>query len=429
MAPDPILDAADSDAIVRALRDSDDRLRSVINSAYMVLWALDANGIFTFSDGGALRRLGLRPGEVVGRSVFDVYAGHPSIVEDNRRALAGEEFTTTAVLAGAMFETRYAVQRDAAGAVSGVIGVAVDVSDRLRIAEEREHSLSLLRATLESTAEGILVIDNDGRIVTYNRKFLEMWRLDEADVADGDATRAVACACAQLCDGPAFEADIRDLAAHPDAQAHDTLDFTDGRTYERYTQPQRIGDRIVGRVWTFRDITTARRAEDALRRRAEQAARFQEALVRLARFRSDELDATLRNIVRVDAATLDVERVSVWIFSDDGAELVCRTLHDGNGGREAGPLRAAELPDYFAALHENRVIAASDALTDPATHEFADSYLKPLGITSMLDVPIWRGGRMAGVVCHEHVGGRRDWTVEEQDFAASIADMVSLALE
>jgi PAS domain S-box-containing protein len=290
--------------IARALRDSDDRLRSVINTASMVLWALDPEGRFTFSDGGALRLLGLSPGEVVGRSVFEVYADFPEVLEDNRRALAGEEFTTLRTLGDHTFDARYSVQRDGAGRVMGVIGVAVDVTERQR-----------------------------------NERLLHL--------------------------------------------------------------------------------------------RAEQAARFQGALMELARFRTEDLDAALEKIVEVDARTLSVLRVSVWLFNEDESELVCRILHTSGGAEpiEVGSLRADSMPHYFAALHEHRVIAAENAPEDPATHEFAETYLIPLGITSMLDVPIWRGGRMVGVVCHEHVGARRPWTVEEQDFAASIADMVSLALE
>ncbi|MGH7553679.1 MAG: GAF domain-containing protein, partial [Longimicrobiales bacterium] len=134
---------------------------------------------------------------------------------------------------------------------------------------------------------------------------------------------------------------------------------------------------------------------------------------------------------KVDAETLGVARVSVWFFTSDRGELVCHTLYTlsddayGAGVR----LESVLLPRYFAALHERRVIAAHDALTHEHTAEFADDYLNPLGITSMLDVPIWRHGEMMGVVCHEHTGQARRWTPGEQDFAASIADMVSLALE
>ena len=91
-------------------------------------------------------------------------------------------------------------------------------------------------------------------------------------------------------------------------------------------------------------------------------------------------------------------------------------------------LAAADFPAYFRALEEERAIVAHDAHRDPTTREFS-SYLSPLGIGAMLDAPIRVHGRMAGVVCHEHVGGAREWSPEEQGFAASIADLAAFALE
>src|SRR6185369_12973177 len=88
-----------------------------------------------------------------------------------------------------------------------------------------------------------------------------------------------------------------------------------------------------------------------------------------------------------------------------------------------------QCPRYFAALEENRTIAAHDARTDARTSEFTENYLTPLGITSMLEAPIRIEGRTIGVVCHEHVGPPREWTIDEQNWAGSIADSVSLAFE
>ncbi|MBT5305992.1 MAG: response regulator, partial [Candidatus Scalindua sp.] len=86
-------------------------------------------------------------------------------------------------------------------------------------------------------------------------------------------------------------------------------------------------------------------------------------------------------------------------------------------------------PRYFKALNESRAIAADDACNDPRTNEFSIKHLKPFGITSILDVPIRLRGQIVGIVCHDHTGSMREWTKEEEDFAASIADMVSLAME
>lgn len=173
-APGPQVPILDREEMQRALHRTETQLRSVVDSASMVLWALDRDGVFTFSQGKALEALGLRAGAVVGRSVFDVYADSPDILADQRRALAGEEFISVTELAGIFFECRYSTLRDDAGEVDGVIGVAVDITERRQAEADRERALSLLRATLESTADGILVVDADGRIASYNRKLAEM---------------------------------------------------------------------------------------------------------------------------------------------------------------------------------------------------------------------------------------------------------------
>ena len=103
-----------------------------------------------------------------------------------------------------------------------------------------------------------------------------------------------------------------------------------------------------------------------------------------------------------------------------------RTLNQHSHGLE---LAAADYPVYFQALGEERAIAAFDAQKDFRTREFAESYLIPLGITSMLDTPIQIGGETAGVICLEHVGIPRPWTIEEQSFAVSLADSVTFAME
>jgi PAS domain S-box-containing protein len=144
-------------------------------------------------------------------------------------------------------------------------GAAIDVTERRQAADELERSLSLHRATLESTADGILVVDLDGRILSYNRRFAEMWHIPENLLDAGDDERALGFVLEQLVDGAAFLNKVRELYGNLEAESYDELHFKDGRVFERYSRPQRIGGKSVGRVWSFRDITTSRHLEDQLR--------------------------------------------------------------------------------------------------------------------------------------------------------------------
>ncbi len=159
---------------------------------------------------------------------------------------------------------------------------------------------------------------------------------------------------------------------------------------------------------------------------------FEAALFELARTSDKSLSESLARISRVAAHTLSVARVGIWFFTDDDTAIEQHVLYELSSDRSSvQKLKqyAADYPAYFTALRERRVLPVVDGCSDPHMSEFCASYLRPLGITSLLDVPIWSAGRMVGIVCHEHVGPARVWSEEEITFGAAVADMVTVALE
>ncbi len=168
-----------------------------------------------------------------------------------------------------------------------------------------------------------------------------------------------------------------------------------------------------------------------LRKRNERSLRFQKTLLELAKMNLSELDSFFSKVTEMDARELEVERVSIWLFQNEQAEIFCHDLYLASKDiHENGViLHAKDYPNYFKELEKSRTIAANDAQIDPRTCEFASSYLQPLQIFSMLDVPIWLQGKVKGIVCHEQVGSRRKWSLEEQEFVASIASLISLSME
>ena len=145
----------------------------------------------------------------------------------------------------------------------------------------------------------------------------------------------------------------------------------------------------------------------------------------------EDIDSAYAQVTELMTTLLRVERASVWRFDQSGTELSCVDLFEWSRRQHTSGtvITAQEVPAYFSALAQNRCIAAGDAASDPATSEFTEDYLVPLGIGAMLDAPIWVGGRMVGVVCHEHVGGPRRWQFEEELIAGTMADFVARVIE
>src|SRR6266545_2883956 len=132
-----------------------------------------------------------------------------------------------------------------------------------------KRKLSLLQAVLDGTADGILVVDLEGRVASFNRRFAELWKMPEELAATWDDNQALAFVLDQLKDPGTFVAKVMQVYAHPESESHDAIEFKDGRVLERTSSPQRVGSEVVGRVWTFRDITDRVRVEAELDRALE----------------------------------------------------------------------------------------------------------------------------------------------------------------
>ncbi|HVH11128.1 MAG TPA: PAS domain S-box protein, partial [Gemmatimonadales bacterium] len=169
----------------RALRESKERLRTVIAGAPLVLFALDRHGVFTMVEGRGLDALGLRPAMLIGRSAFEVYADLPQALADVRRALGGETFSSTVDVFGVVFESWYSSLRGADGSVAGVIGVGTDITERRRAEEALRRSEESHRALVHHASYAIYRSSPDGRFLTVNPALVRMLGYESADALVG----------------------------------------------------------------------------------------------------------------------------------------------------------------------------------------------------------------------------------------------------
>ena len=263
----------DEEAIECLMRKNEMILRSAGEGIYGV----DVQGKTTFANPEAARMIGYSVEELIGKSQHAILHhtksdGTPYPQEDCPVYKAFRDGTVNHVedevfwrKDGTSFPVAYTstpIRED--GKVIGATVTFKDITERKREQEALEHSISLLNATLDSTTDGILVADLQGRIVNFNQKFLDMWGLATAIGVSQGHTQMMAMVQDQLQDPEGFSRRLEEIYAQPDAESCDVIEFIDGRVFERYTKPQRIGGRSVGRVWSLRDVTDRKRAEEAL---------------------------------------------------------------------------------------------------------------------------------------------------------------------
>lgn len=253
------------------------RNESILLSAGEGIYGVDLEGNTTFANPEAARMIGCSVEELIGKPQHAILhhtrsdgTPYPPEVCPIHKAFRDgmvhrNEDDVFWRKDGTSFPVSYSsnpIRHD--GKLVGAVVTFKDITNRKREQAALEHSLSLLNATLDSTTDGILVADRAGRIVNFNQKFMDMWGLSTTGEAYQDHWQLMATVFDQLKDPESFSRRLKEIYADPDVEVCDVIEFNDGRVFERFTQPQRIGGMSVGRVWCLRDATARKRAEEAL---------------------------------------------------------------------------------------------------------------------------------------------------------------------
>ncbi|MFN6479402.1 PAS domain S-box protein [Nostoc sp. DedQUE07] len=305
-------------------------------------------------------------------------------------------------------------------------------SERLVVEAALKKSESQYRLLVETSQDAIWSVDIDGLITFVNPAVKQIYGYEPQEMI-GRALIDFISPTQVAQDKVAFEGVLQGKSIF---QHETTCVAKDGTLL--YLMLNAIALRneegqVIGMTGTASNITQRRGVEKLLQESAIKLRNHNLVLTQLAQNQilyQGDLKAALGKITETAVKNISVERASVWLYDATNIKIQCFDLFEGscNQHSEGLFLSVADYPIYFAALQQNQSIAADDAHTDPRIKEFSASYSK-LNITSILDTPIRLEGKTVGVLCLEAVEVTHYWTLEDQNFARSLSNLVSLVLE
>jgi PAS domain S-box-containing protein len=310
-------------------------------------------------------------------------------------------------------------------------------------AQLREDAIVALRANKENTrmiidyaSDAIVIVDAQGLITDWNPHAHRTFGWSKCEVLGRPMTQTIIPPAYR----DEYQEGLRQLNSMGEWPLKNQRVETTALHREGHEFPVELTIVPLFRGETYslslfiRDISERKQADHERAQQATRLLKQQAALAGLTRseiFQIPDLLSPLQHLLEVTARTLEVERISIWRFTQDRTAIRCLNLYELTADRHSAgvELQAEHYPRYFQSLVQESTIAAEDPRHDQRTSEFSESYLLPLGITSMLDVPIRLFGNIEGVLCHEHVGPRRQWMHDEQLFVTAIANLIALAYE
>jgi len=314
--------------------------REIVGTIADALFVCDRNGLIQLVNPAAQQLLGREETELIGTPIQTLLingssAGFETLGSANEYAFAtknGETIDMTLSVAPLIH----------AGERAGSVIIGRDIRERKRSEREIRRAATLLASTLDSTADGILVIGEEGRIHSYNRRFVDMWRIPVQLLEGGDNGKMISFVLEQLSDPDAFLRVIHRLATEPDAESFDVIEFKDGRHFESYSIGRHIAGVATVRVWSFRDVT-ARNLADAALRQSEMRYRL-----------LFEQNAAGVCAMTADATITDCNATFAALIGSDRAELVGVKMRDLFA-------RPFEFDDLFGLLTTVNVVNGAEA--------------------------------------------------------------------
>ncbi len=256
-----VRDITDRKKAEYVIKQSEEQYRSLFDNAYYSITLFNTNDVLTMVNGVGAKVLGNRPKELIGKTIKDLFPAHADIMIDrNQQALKTGlkyEFDDKFIMPDGSekwFWSNLQPIKDADGKITSILIISHDMTIKKNEEEALAENQSLLKAILESTGDGILVVNNKGEMTHSNTRFAELWKIPSHLIQTHDDEKLIEFVIQQLDDPDVFLSKIKILYNSFEKDT-DFLNFKDGRVFERHSYPLIQNNEITGRVWNFRDIS------------------------------------------------------------------------------------------------------------------------------------------------------------------------------
>jgi PAS domain S-box-containing protein len=441
------------------VESSRQRYEELVSMLPQTIFEADTAGRLTFANRHALECFGHTDVNVLsGLTVFDFIAP-----EDHDRARQNVAARLSGAIPHGTNNEYLAMRMDGStfpaiiysspiiqdGKTVGIRGILVDISKRKSMEEQLRSSERRFADLVNFLPDPLFAIDRNNTVIAWNRAVEALTGIPSEQLLGKDGDEL----------GIPFYGVRRKMMLHLAMEPDTSLE-------SQYPQIRRRGDileteiyidkpgfqqegiwlwAVVGPLYdstgavsgaaeVVRDITKRVQENEERQLKADRTFRFHRALAFLAQnpaLAGGTFEAALHCITEASAHALQCETAGIWFYTEDSRAINCMDQYTtSTRSHTSGATIAIDsCPDYFASLASRQVIASHDVTKDQRVAELLDSYLRPLGITSMLDCPIMADAGMRGILCHEHKGPSRTWSLEEQGFVTAVAGFVATVIE
>ena len=415
-----------------ALRKAEKRLRTVVASASLILFATDKNGVFTLSEGEGLKSLSLQAGELVGQSAFEVYADSPEVGENIRRALRGEAFTTSVSVHDLVFDVRYSPLTDDKENVLGVIGVATDITENRRAEISIRESEERYRELFENANDIIYTHDLQGNFTSLNRSGERITGYSREEAVAMNVADVIA---------PDYLNLAREMMAQKTSKGVSTLYEIDIITKQGKRVRLEVSTRLmlsdgkpIGVQGIGRDLTERKHSEEALRESQEnlaQQAQREAMSHRISQAIRCSLDSheIYQTAVKELGSHLAVDRCSLYM-RDDRARCATNVAeyHSAGVNPAASDFALSHLQTLISALDTTGVLPFNDAANDPRIVDLYQNILSKANVKSIMYVAIRVGDDVPAAFALSTTKEIRQWNEADIALAKAVADQTGIAI-